>query len=78
MKGADILLSEPEAAVLFIVEKYRKRGLKPDDSLMVRDMGGGIVEVISYKVTAVDPKLRLEELKAATSLYQYPLYESFS
>jgi len=77
LQGADLLLSEPEAAALFIMEKYQSRGVREQDTVVVCDVGGGIVEVMSYKVTAVDPKVRLEELNAATGLYQCHLNESF-
>ena len=64
------LLLEPEAAALFTLEHYKLRGLKKNDTLVVCDAGGGTVDVISYKVTAVVPRLRIQELTVATGTCQ--------
>ena len=64
--GKSELLLEPEAAVIYTLERYKLRGVENDDSFVVCDAGGGTVDVISYKVTAVAPRLRIQELTVPT------------
>ncbi|KAG9188814.1 hypothetical protein G6011_07519 [Alternaria panax] len=55
------LVSEPEAAALAILkEKDQEKKLEVGDSFVVCDCGGGTVDLISYKITGLNP-LRVEE-----------------
>ncbi|ETN40493.1 uncharacterized protein HMPREF1541_04770 [Cyphellophora europaea CBS 101466] len=58
------MVSEPEAAALFVLRReYSRNGCSVDDIHVVCDAGGGTVDLISYKVASVEPELRLVEAK---------------
>ncbi|KAH8685431.1 hypothetical protein BGZ60DRAFT_522721 [Tricladium varicosporioides] len=65
-----ILISEPEAAAIHtarhLVEKHGVDFLEEDDCFVLCDAGGGTVDVVSYKVTQVLPKLEMEPVTYAT------------
>ncbi|QDS68467.1 hypothetical protein FKW77_010834 [Venturia effusa] len=57
------LVTEPEAAALAVLKDRNDEddaNLKTGDAFVVCDAGGGTVDLISYKVSGVDP-LRIEE-----------------
>ncbi|OQO13037.1 hypothetical protein B0A48_02501 [Cryoendolithus antarcticus] len=54
------LISEPEAAAVYALKMTPPKGLKRGDNIIVCDAGGGTVDLISYKVTSLNP-LRVEE-----------------
>lgn len=58
----DDLITEPEAAALFTFEAYSRRGLSQNDSFILCDAGGGTVDIISYKVTSLKPRMRMKEI----------------
>ncbi|KAL0631947.1 hypothetical protein Q9L58_009174 [Maublancomyces gigas] len=56
------LISEPEAAAAWsLMKDIQPNNLKVNDTFVVVDCGGGTVDLISYKVVAVDPSLDVEE-----------------
>ncbi|RYP32291.1 hypothetical protein DL768_011143 [Monosporascus sp. mg162] len=64
------MVTEPEAAALYTFQFYQKRGLSGSvrigDVFVLCDAGGGTVDLISYQVAAVRPKLQLKEVVKAT------------
>lgn len=60
------LITEPEAAALFAFQAFSKRGLSNGDAFVLCDAGGGTVDLISYQVGSVHPKLQLRELVSAS------------
>ncbi|CAG9953192.1 unnamed protein product [Clonostachys rosea f. rosea IK726] len=59
------LIKEPEAAALYTMYSLGF-ALKVGDAIVVCDAGGGTVDLISYKVAALTPKLQLKELIPGT------------
>ncbi|KAK6341573.1 hypothetical protein TWF696_008644 [Orbilia brochopaga] len=71
------LVSEPEAAAMFVLHEMRNKGfnrissqnmshLKKDEVFVICDAGGGTVDLISYEITATEPGLRLKEAAVGT------------
>ncbi|KAG9231241.1 Hsp70 family protein-like protein [Amylocarpus encephaloides] len=56
------LIKEPEAAALYAIHDMSDKGLKVGNSLVICDRGGGTVDLISYEITALEPRLELKEL----------------
>lgn len=60
------LIAEPEAAGIAALNEYSgdsaATGISPGDGVMICDCGGGTVDIISYKIAQVRPKLIFEEL----------------
>ncbi|RAL15262.1 Hsp70 family protein [Aspergillus homomorphus CBS 101889] len=60
------LISEPEAAAITALEKYTTGDLanlvKVDDGVLICDCGGGTVDLTTFLVTQISPKLTFEEL----------------
>ncbi|KAF2812375.1 actin-like ATPase domain-containing protein [Mytilinidion resinicola] len=60
------LIPEPEAAGVSVLKGLTQEGLsnqaKPGDGLLICDCGGGTVDITTYKITSVAPKLTFEEL----------------
>lgn len=54
------LISEPEAAAVYTLKAIQPNHLKIGDNFVVCDAGGGTVDLISYKITQMNP-LRVEE-----------------
>ncbi|KAF8435602.1 hypothetical protein BGX38DRAFT_122554 [Terfezia claveryi] len=57
------MISEPEAAAVHALTDLDgvKGNLKVGDVYVIVDCGGGTVDLISYKVTSIDPQLRVSE-----------------
>ena len=55
------MISEPEAAAMFALGGQDKLDLKVGDAYMLVDAGGGTVDLITYKISALEPKLELVE-----------------
>ncbi|KAI5850386.1 hypothetical protein DFP73DRAFT_539181 [Morchella snyderi] len=53
-------ISEPEAAAIYTLSAIQPNNLRLDDNFVVCDAGGGTVDLITYKVTQLDP-LQVEE-----------------
>ncbi|KAL4786295.1 hypothetical protein BJX76DRAFT_355201, partial [Aspergillus varians] len=65
--GEDIsLVSEPEAAAIYAIHGLDPHGLKVGDSFVLCDAGGGTVDLISYKIIALTPTLKVEEITTGT------------
>jgi len=60
------LIPEPEAAGIATLKRFAESTslprTKPGDGVLICDCGGGTVDITSYKVIEVWPKLELEEL----------------
>ncbi len=63
------LVKEPEAAALYTLQDFENRGLKKDDIFVLCDAGGGTVDLISYQITSLTPRLRVKEVVAATGTW---------
>lgn len=59
------LIKEPEAAALFAAQSMNF-ALNPDDAFVVCDAGGGTVDLISYEVESIHPRLCVRELVPGT------------
>lgn len=59
------LIKEPEAAALYTA-KNLDFSIYPDNAFVICDAGGGTVDLISYEVEAVLPRLKLKELVPGT------------
>ncbi|KAI9836017.1 MAG: hypothetical protein M1837_003535 [Sclerophora amabilis] len=59
------LISEPEAAAVYTLKAIQPNHLKIGDNFIVCDAGGGTVDLISYKITQLEP-LRVEESAVGT------------
>lgn len=64
-KQADLgdakLITEPEAAMVHVLQHMSADEFAKGDTFMICDAGGGTVDLITYKVTSVEP-LRVEEV----------------
>ncbi|KAG5965237.1 hypothetical protein E4U58_002894 [Claviceps cyperi] len=59
------IVKEPEAAALYAI-KSLDFAIEKNDAFVVCDAGGGTVDLISYEVVAIAPRLKLKELVAGT------------
>lgn len=55
------LISEPEAAAVYSLKTIQPNVLKVNDTFVVADCGGGTVDLISYEIIALEPKLEVRE-----------------
>ncbi|KAL8671693.1 MAG: hypothetical protein Q9168_003815 [Polycauliona sp. 1 TL-2023] len=56
------LIKEPEAAALYTLRMLQDKALAIGDAFVLCDAGGGTVDLISYEITALTPRLELKEL----------------
>ncbi|KAJ3568034.1 hypothetical protein NPX13_g6558 [Xylaria arbuscula] len=57
------VVSEPEAASLASIDGFNKHGvLVPGQTFIVADLGGGTVDIFSFRVKSIQPQLALEEI----------------
>lgn len=56
------LIKEPEAAAMYTLHELKDRALAVGDAFVICDAGGGTVDLISYEITNLSPKLELKEL----------------
>ncbi|KAM3079042.1 hypothetical protein ACMFMF_003971 [Clarireedia jacksonii] len=56
------LIKEPEAAALYTLHMMADRSLAVGDAFVICDAGGGTVDLISYEIVNLNPKLELKEL----------------
>ncbi|KAL8693889.1 MAG: hypothetical protein Q9218_001354 [Villophora microphyllina] len=56
------LIKEPEAAALYTLHMLQDKALAVGDAFVLCDAGGGTVDLISYEITALTPRLELKEL----------------
>ncbi|KAF8423928.1 hypothetical protein EV426DRAFT_563193 [Tirmania nivea] len=61
-------VSEPEAAAVHCLKTFNstKDSLKVGDVYVIADCGGGTVDLISYEITSVEPRLRVDECVGGT------------
>lgn len=66
------LVSEPEAAALAVLREKRDDGerLEVGDCFVVCDAGGGTVDLISYKICALDP-FQVEECAVGDGMWRH-------
>lgn len=55
------IISEPEAAALYALHALDPHSLKIGETFMICDAGGGTVDLITYKISALKPILKLAE-----------------
>ena len=55
------MVTEPEAAAVYALRKEEAQNLSIGDTFVLCDAGGGTVDLISYTVQALQPKLIVEE-----------------
>ncbi|KAL8691400.1 MAG: hypothetical protein Q9218_003366 [Villophora microphyllina] len=55
------IISEPEAAAMYALDAMDPHNIQIGDTFVLCDAGGGTVDLISYKVSALKPVLRIQE-----------------
>ena len=55
------IISEPEAAAMYALDAMDPHNIKVGDTFVLCDAGGGTVDLISYKVSALKPLLKIAE-----------------
>ncbi|KAF7188334.1 Heat shock 70 kDa protein 12B [Pseudocercospora fuligena] len=64
------LISEPEAAAVAVISALTQGNsqsqIKAGDNVLVCDCGGGTVDITTYEIAAVEPKLQFRELQVGT------------
>ncbi len=55
------IVSEPEAAAIYALDMMDPHNIKKGDTFVLCDVGGGTVDLISYTVSALKPKLQIAE-----------------
>lgn len=63
-----ILIAEPEAAALYCLTDLYQGLLKTGDTFVVVDCGGGTVDLVSYKVLAMEPAFEVKEVAVGGGL----------
>ncbi|RDL33958.1 uncharacterized protein BP5553_08326 [Venustampulla echinocandica] len=56
------LIKEPEAAAMYTLHTLQEKSLAVGDAFVICDAGGGTVDLISYEITSMSPRLELKEL----------------
>ncbi|KAL8785783.1 MAG: hypothetical protein Q9213_003161 [Squamulea squamosa] len=56
------IISEPEAAAVSVFHEQAAYGMDKDDTFVICDAGGGTVDLITYKIRALKPSLRIVEV----------------
>ncbi|EKD16179.1 hypothetical protein MBM_05473 [Drepanopeziza brunnea f. sp. 'multigermtubi' MB_m1] len=56
------LIKEPEAAAMYTLHMLQDKALAVGDAFVICDAGGGTVDLISYEITQLSPRLELKEL----------------
>ena len=60
------IISEPEAAAIYALHTMDTHNLNVGDTFVLCDAGGGTVDLISYRILALEPALELEEAAPGT------------
>ncbi|KAL1847288.1 hypothetical protein Plec18170_008635 [Paecilomyces lecythidis] len=55
------MISEPEAAAIHALQSSNPRALSVGDAIVLCDAGGGTVDLITFSIIELKPRLRLEE-----------------
>ena len=62
-KNGDLqMISEPEAAAIYTLDAMDPHDLEIGDTFVLCDAGGGTVDLISYNILALGPRLELKEV----------------
>jgi hypothetical protein len=61
------VLSEPEAAAVYSFHRLHLHDLNVGDGFTLCDAGGGTVDLISYRITQLIPRLEVEEISVGNS-----------
>ena len=65
--GTDLaVVSEPEAAAIYAIKTLNPSALDIGDTFILCDCGGGTVDLISYKISALKPILKVTEAVPGT------------
>ncbi|KAL8771827.1 MAG: hypothetical protein Q9209_002765 [Squamulea sp. 1 TL-2023] len=56
------VISEPEAGAIYALDAMDPHNIKVGDTFVLCDAGGGTVDLISYKVSALKPALQIAEV----------------
>lgn len=56
------IISEPEAAAIYALDAMDPHDIKVGETFILCDAGGGTVDLISYRITALRPVLKIEEV----------------
>lgn len=67
------LVTEPEAAALYALQSFRNWGVTTGDTFILCDAGGGTVDLISYKITSLYPRMQVKEVAEATGTFPLSL-----
>ncbi|KIW81060.1 hypothetical protein Z517_04083 [Fonsecaea pedrosoi CBS 271.37] len=60
--GSDIqIVSEPEAAIMYALNTMDPQNLRVKDNFVLCDAGGGTVDLITYTIRSLKPKLKVRE-----------------
>ncbi|KAL5326241.1 hypothetical protein ACEPPN_007379 [Leptodophora sp. 'Broadleaf-Isolate-01'] len=57
-----VLVKEPEAAAMYTLHMMKDMALSVGDAFVICDAGGGTVDLTSYEITQLTPRLELREL----------------
>ncbi|KAI9647988.1 hypothetical protein NHQ30_002616 [Ciborinia camelliae] len=68
------LIKEPEAAAMYTLHALKEKALVVGDAFVICDAGGGTVDLISYEITQLKPKLKLKELVPGSGCMAGSLY----
>ncbi|TGO84625.1 hypothetical protein BPOR_0484g00060 [Botrytis porri] len=60
------LVKVPEAAALYALTEFKDKALSIGDAFVICDAGGGTVDLISYEIVKLNPRLELRELVPGT------------
>ena len=58
------IISEPEAAVVYTLDSMDPHNLKAGDTFVLCDAGGGTVDLISYTIDQLEPRVKVREAVA--------------
>ena len=62
------IISEPEAAAMYALDVMDPHNIKVGDTFVLCDAGGGTVDLISYTVSALKPRLDISEASPGSGL----------
>ena len=76
------MITEPEAAAIYALDSLNPHDLQIGTTFVLCDAGGGTVDLISYKVLALEPILKMKEAATGTgslcgSSFINRLFEAF-
>ena len=61
-----LMISEPEAAATFVLDRLNPHGLEVGSTFVLCDAGGGTVDLISYTILELEPVLKVQEAAPGT------------